>query len=224
MILTWLSKILYCYIYIIQIQKYRSVSLDKDSLLKSIAIKGYDVGFGEKKHFATFDLVCKVPNVIAIGTLITGIIQLGFDIPIFTYKVLSLFLIFIGIIAIFINQYGNRKNEFIEIGVKINKIYQELRNLYFKVQGTDSVNKEKIEELEQVYNGLIHQFHDIGITQQIIFSDWYAHYKFFVQLEIEWIEEQKVFTFKDKVPMSFRLTMYISIIAILVIIGCLIIK
>jgi|SRR5690625_673342 len=224
MILTWLSKILYCYIYIIQIQKYRSVSLDKDSLLKSIAIKGYDVGFGAKKHFATFDLVCKVPNVIALGTLITGIIQLGFDIPIFTNKVLSLFLIFIGIIAIFINQYGNRKNEFIEIGVKINKIYQELRNLYFKVQGTDSVNKEKIEELEQVYNGLIHQFHDIGITQQIIFSDWYAHYKFFVQLEIEWIEEQKVFTFKDKVPMSFRLTMYISIIAILVIIGCLIIK
>src|SRR5690625_6659622 len=104
MILTWLSKILYCYIYIIQIQKYRSVSLDKDSLLKSIAIKGYDVGFGAKKHFATFDLVCKVPNVIALGTLITGIIQLGFDIPIFTNKVLSLFLIFIGIIAIFINQ------------------------------------------------------------------------------------------------------------------------
>src|SRR5690625_200317 len=224
MILTWLSKILYCYIYIIQIQKYRSVSLDKDSLLKSIAIKGYDVGFGAKKHFATFDLVCKVPNVIALGTLITGIIQLGFDIPIFTNKVLSLFLIFIGIIAIFINQYGNRKNEFIEIGVKINKIYQELRNLYFKVQRTNSVNKEKIEELEQVYNGLIHQFHDIGITQQIIFSDWYAHYKFFVQLEIEWIEEQKVFTFKDKVTMSFRLTMYISIIAILVIIGCLISK
>src|SRR5690625_4545453 len=224
MILTWLSKILYCYIYIIQIQKYRSVSLDKDSLLKSIAIKGYDVGFEAKKNFTTFDLVCKVTNVVALCILITDIIQLGFDIPIFTNKVLSLFLIFIGIIAIFINQYGNRKNEFIEIGVKINKIYQELRNLYFKVQGTDSVNKEKIEELEQVYNGLIHQFHDIGITQQIIFSDWYAHYKFFVQLEIEWIEEQKVFTFKDKVPMSFRLTMYISIIAILVIIGCLIIK
>src|SRR5699024_2757367 len=136
----------------------------------------------------------------------------------------SLLLIFSGIIAIFINQYGNRKNEFIEIGVKINKIYQELRNLYFKVQGTDSVNKEKIEELEQVYNGLIHQFHDIGITQQIIFSDWYAHYKFFVQLEIEWIEEQKVFTFNDKVTMSFRLTMYISIIAILIIIACLITK
>src|SRR5690625_3233108 len=224
MILTWLSKILYCYIYIIQIQKYRSVSLDKDSLLKSIAIKGYDVGFGAKKHFATFDLVCKVPNVIALGTLITGIIQLGFALPIFTNKVLSLFLIFVGIIAIFINQYGNRKNEFLVLGVKINKLYQELRNLYFKLQGTDSVNKEKIEELEQVYNGLIHQFHDIGITQQIIFSDWYAHYKLFVQLEIEWIEEQKVFTFKDKVPMSFRLTMYISIIAILVIIGCLIIK
>src|SRR5699024_5513290 len=151
-ILTWLSKILYCYIYIIQIEKYRSVFLDIDRLLNSIAIKGYDVVFGAKKHFETLDLVCKVHNVIALGNLITDIIQLGFDIPIFTNKVLSLFLIFIGIIAIFINQYGNRKNEFIEIGVKINKIYQELRNLYFKVQGTDSVNKEKIEELEQVYN------------------------------------------------------------------------
>src|SRR5699024_7923088 len=117
MILTWLSKILYCYIYIIQIQKYRRVSLDKDSLLKSIAIKGYDVVFVAHKHFAMFDLVCIFPNVFSLGTLIIGIIQLWFYIPVLTNKVLSLFLIFIGIIAIFINHYGNRKNEFIEIGV-----------------------------------------------------------------------------------------------------------
>src|SRR5699024_7665765 len=109
----------------------------------------YDVGFGAKKHFATFDLVCKVPNVIALGTLITGIIQLGFDIPIFTNKVLSLFLIFIGIIAIFINQYGNRKNEFIEIGVKINKIYQELRNLYFKFKELTVLTKKKLRNLNK---------------------------------------------------------------------------
>src|SRR5699024_10536688 len=110
MILTWLSKILYCYICIIQIEKYRSVILYNDSLLKSIAIKANAVGFGAKKHCAALDLVCKVPNVIALGTLITSIIQLGCDIPIFTNKVLWLILIFIDIIAIINNQYGNRKN------------------------------------------------------------------------------------------------------------------
>ncbi|MCP1156993.1 SLATT domain-containing protein [Bacillus infantis] len=178
--------------------------MDKASLLKSLAIKGYDVGFGAKKHFATFDLACKAPNVIAIITLTAGVIQLGFEIPLTFNKILSVILIFIGIIAIFINYYGDeKKQEYVDAGVKINTIYQDLRNLYFTVQGTN--DEEQLKVLEDKYEDLIKQFNNTGISQQMMFSDWYAHYKFFAQLETSWIEEQRPFKFKDKVPLSFRL-------------------
>jgi hypothetical protein len=44
------------------------------------------------------------------------------------------------------------------------------------------------------------------MTKQICFSDWDAHYKFFVQMQIDWIDEQKQFNlFADKVPLSFMI-------------------
>ena len=35
--------------------------MDKNTLLKMIAETGYNVGFGAKKHFATYDIVEKAP-------------------------------------------------------------------------------------------------------------------------------------------------------------------
>ncbi|MBM7554444.1 SLATT domain-containing protein [Thalassobacillus pellis] len=185
--------------------------MDRNSLLKSIAIKGYDIGFGAKKHFATFDMACKVPNFIALGTLTAGVVQLGFEIPGLISKILSVLLISIGIASIFINHYADKKQEYVDAGVTINTIYQELRNLYFKVQGTREDDEERLEEHEQAYNELIKRFNETGITQQIVFSDWYAHYKFFVQLETDWIEEQRPFKFKDKMPLAFRWALYLLV-------------
>ncbi|AWN16176.1 hypothetical protein SALB1_1978 [Salinisphaera sp. LB1] len=54
-------------------------------------------------------------------------------------------------------------------------------------------------------------------SKQILFSDWYAHYKFFWQHQIEWIDEQKQFTFwRDKVPLSFSLACLVALISIIV--------
>jgi len=51
------------------------------------------------------------------------------------------------------------------------------------------------------------EFFSAGETKQILFADWYAHYKFFWQHQIEWIDEQKHFRFwRDKVPLSFSFT------------------
>jgi hypothetical protein len=182
--------------------------LDKNSLLKSIALKGYDVGFGAKKHFATYDLAAKAPNLFALGTLTAGVIQLAFEIEDDINKILSVFLIFIGIVTIFINMFTDRKKEYEDAGVKINLIYQDLRNLYFSVQGTNETDKEELERHETEYKRLVGEFNNTGITHQMMFSDWYAHYKFFVQLETDWIEEQRPFKFRDKVPLALRWTLY----------------
>ncbi|QSS98753.1 SLATT domain-containing protein [Pontibacillus sp. ALD_SL1] len=199
--------------------------MDKSSLLKSIAIKGYDVGFGAKKHFATFDLACKAPNLIAILTLTAGVIQLGFDIPLTLNKSLSVVLISIGIISIFLNYYGDEKRkEYSEAGVEITNIYQSLRDLYYSVQGTE--DRTQLSALEEEYKELVERFNNIGITQQMMFSDWYAHYKFFVQLETDWIEEQRPFRFKDKVPLLIRWGIYfLSLcVALSIIIGLIILS
>lgn len=119
-----------------------------------------------------------------------------------------------GIVAIFINKYRNKKSEYEAAGVKINKIYYKLRDLYYKVKGTDRSNTAELELLENEYNELIKEFNKASISQQLIFSDWYAHYKFFVQLEIEWIEEQRPFNFRDKVPSLPRYLLYLIGIAI----------
>ena len=183
--------------------------MEKNSLLKSIALKGYDVGFGAKKHFATYDMAAKAPNLIALGTLTAGVIQLSFKIPNDINKILSIFLIFIGIVAIFINIFTDRKKEYEDAGVKITQIYHNLRNLYFRVQGTNEIDKEELKRCEVEYERLIEEFNKTGMTHQMMFSDWYAHYKFFVQLETEWIEEQRSFKFRDKVPLALRWILYL---------------
>ena len=53
------------------------------------------------------------------------------------------------------------------------------------------------------------------ISKQILFSDWYAHYKFFWQVQIDWIDEQKNFNLlRDKIPLTFSLTVVVTIIAL----------
>jgi hypothetical protein len=48
-----------------------------------------------------------------------------------------------------------------------------------------------------------------------------THYKFFWQHQIEWIDEQKQFTFwRDKVPLSLSLTLA-GVVAALIIVGLL---
>lgn len=126
-----------------------------------------------------------------------------------------------GIVAIFINKYRNSKNDYEMAAVKINKIYYKLRELYYKVKETNSSDKEKLEVYEKEYNQLIDDFDETSITQQLVFSDWYAHYKFFVQLEIKWIEEQRPFKIRDKVPLLPRYLLYLFGLIILTALFCL---
>ncbi len=43
--------------------------MTKDDLLKDIAETGYNVGFGAKRHFATYNITQKIPSVIGFVSL-----------------------------------------------------------------------------------------------------------------------------------------------------------
>lgn len=175
--------------------------MNKEYLLKQLAENGYNIFYGAKKHFATYDIVDKSPGRLAFLTLAIGILQLYQ--PNYTYsKEVSVALIILSIIALTISLYNGQKDRYNEVGVQLTQLHNELRTIYYSVQGSNQ--DEFHQEVDQM-NQILEQYYQVSISKQIFLSDWYAHYKLFFQSQYEWINEQKNFTWRDKVPMSFRI-------------------
>ena len=172
--------------------------MTKDSLLKSIAETGYNVGFGAKKHFATYDIVEKAPGWIGFISLAVGILSLVFEQ--LSAKLPSASLAIAGVVALYITFYDRDKGQYERVAKDMTRLFNQLRDLYRQVQGgADLVaSAATLSTIEAA-------FYNAAISKQILFSDWYAHYKFFAQHQFEWIDEQKHFTWRDKLPVSLRI-------------------
>lgn len=188
--------------------------MEKDDLLKHIAQTGYNVGFGAKKHFATYDIVDKAPGLIGFISTAVGIFSLFINA--LTDNYLSATFIVIGMAGLYISFYDATKMEYESSGKEIIQIFNDLKRLYYK---TKSAQPDQLDGIESELCELENKYYQVSISKQILFSDWYAHYKFFWQHQIDWIEEQKKFGFfRDKIPLSFSLSV---LILALVFGGCL---
>lgn len=171
--------------------------MDRAGLLKSIAETGYNVGFGAKKHFATFDIVEKAPGWIGFASIAFGVYGLLYES--LSAKLPSATLTLLGVCALYISLYESA--EYDATGRKITEIFNELRDLSRAVEvGAD------IEGSHAKLRSLESSFYRIAITKQILFSDWLAHYKFFAKQQIGWIDTQLHFTWKDRIPLSMRIS------------------
>jgi hypothetical protein len=176
----------------------------KECLLKQIADAAYNVGFGAKKHLATYDIVEKVPGLIVFSSMGVGIFGLVIDV--LSTKFLSASFLVMGITGIYIERYSADKDHYAEIGSKLTQLFNELKSVYYKVKTSDA---NDLSQDEEKLKSILDCYYKICIPKQILFSDWYAHYKFFWQHQIDWIDEQKNFKFwRDKVPLS--LTFFVS--------------
>lgn len=188
--------------------------MKKEALLKSIAESGYNIGFGAKVHFATYDMVEKLPGFIGFLSLAVGILSLvnGF----FSSKHLTVTLIILGIASILINLYSKDSEKYREKGIELTELFNSLKHIYFNTKDTDQ--KSELEKYEKELSQINEIYNSISISKQILFSHWYAHYKFFWQHQIEWIDEQKNFKFfRDKIPFSlFLVTFSIIILGIII--------
>ncbi len=184
--------------------------MKNEDLLDQIAETAYNVGFGAKKHFATYDIVDKIPGVISFLAIMIGILALFIDF--YTNKLISAILIILGVIGIYISMYNDSKDKYSEVGSETIQLFNALKELYFKVKGKISENADeedinKLKEIESI-------FYSKAISKQILFSGWFAHHKFFWEWRkhINWIEKQLNFTFfSDKVPLSV-ITIFILLI------------
>jgi len=191
--------------------------MKRDDLLKCIAETGYNVGFGAKKHFATYDLVEKSPGWISFISIAFGIYSLAFKE--LSTSFLSASFTVLGVVGLYVSMYDAKKSDYEKAGIELTKIYNQLRTLYYSVQ-----NKSDSDDLSLLigeYRQLESQYYSVSLSKQILFSDWYAHYKFFWQHQIEWVNEQKKFKFfRDKVPLSF----YMFLVVVIVMAICFIYK
>jgi hypothetical protein len=171
--------------------------MNKDDLLKHIIETAYNVGFGAKKHFATYDIVAKAPRIISFISLAFGIYALIIDS--LDTKVFSATLIVLGVVGLYISFYDSKKTEYADKGQQLTDLFNALKRLYGVVKASESTSQAHLDELERIEQA----YTKVSSFQQIMFSNWYAHYKFFWEQQIGWLEEQKNFCFlRDKVPLS----------------------
>ena len=181
--------------------------MDKDRLLKLIAEKGYDVLFGVKKTFATYDIVSKGPGWIGFVSLAVGVFALIYD-PL-SAKLPSAILVIAGIASLYISFY--RAEEYERSANNQLSVYNRLKSLYLSVQsGLDPV------AAKTEYDTIDAHYYTTMMSKQIFLSGWYAHYKLFAETQIDWMEEQKPFTWKDKWPVSARITIVLVAVAAVV--------
>jgi len=180
----------------------------KSDLLKSIAEKGYDVGFGAKKHFATYDIVDKAPGLIGFSSLAFGIFSLV--VKGLSTEFTSATFIVLGVIGLYINLYDREKLLYDQSGIALTKIYNELKSLYFRAKGLEE--DADFSDFQKELSDIEGRYYTSCISKQILFSNWYAHYKFFWEHQIGWVNEQLNFNlFRDKVPLSLWFTFLILI-------------
>jgi len=174
--------------------------MNKDDLLKHIAETAYNIGFGAKKHFATYDMVAKAPGLISFVSFAIGIYAL--IIESLNTKFISATLLILGIIGLYISFLDSKKDSYFQIGNKLTDLFNDLKRLYGSVKAVNTPTQEQLNNLEEIEK----KYTQISSSHQILFSNWYAHYKFFWEQQIEWIDEQKKFSFwRDKIPLSFSL-------------------
>ena len=183
--------------------------MDKATALLQIARVGYDVGFGSKKHFATYDLIEKSPGWLAFFSLIGGLWALF--VPAMESKHLGALFIVFSFVTFYVNQYMADKDKYQATGKVLVTIYHQLAVLSAKTaslpDGSDF--QAAFDESSRLRDEAI----GLGITKQIFASDWYAHFKFFFQTQHDWVDAQLHFRlFKDKIPAGLYAIILVALI------------
>lgn len=182
--------------------------MTKPDLLRHIAQTAYNIGYAAKKHFATYDIASKAPGTISLLTFSVGLFFLLLDFA--AKKYFSAACIVLGIIGLRVSMWDHKKGDYDNAGIELTGLFNRVKALYFQVKadnGTDfSTHEATLSTLQDDFNKM-------GISNQILFSDWYAHYKFFWQQQIDWIDEQLHFRFwRDKVPLSLSVAVGLFVV------------
>lgn len=185
--------------------------MDKIQLKQYIARAAYNIGFGAKKNFASYDIIRNANDYISMISMAIGVLVLVFET--FNEKTISALLLIAGIIGLYISKFESMLDTYGKTGVSNTKYFNELNILYNKVDEINADTDDILLKVKEIEN----DFYSTTISKQVYFSGWYAHYKFFYQFQCEWIVKELKLTFwKDKVPNSLKLYLYLMILIVII--------
>ncbi len=191
--------------------------MKKESMLKKIAQKGYDVSYAANLNFATYDIVSKFPSVVSFLSIAIGI--LGLVVPAFQLMWVSVSILIIGILSLYIENFTVNKEEYGERGGKDTALLYRLKNLYYKVKDWPKEDDD-FADVEKEYVAIEKEFNDTACAKQILFANWLAHYKMFVEKDYGWMDEQLHFGFwKDKIPGTAKVMLFVIVLVLIVILN-----
>lgn len=193
----------------------------KQSILYNIAQAAYDIGFGGKKHFITYDIHRVLPRFISVATLIVGIIQLSSfyqDTSNLVQEWLSISLIIIGVISLVLDLLGDRKEEYELTGKRLIGYFNELRRMYFEVKNLgDSAD---FSSYTNRLNEICQDASNISISRQAIGIHLITHFGFFNVMQTNWVVSELKLTWRDKFPLyHWEMILLLSLIIAIVVKG-----
>ncbi|WP_242285179.1 SLATT domain-containing protein [Bacillus cereus group sp. BfR-BA-01394] len=191
--------------------------MDKETLLHNIARTAYNIGFGGKKHFVTYDMYRVFPRLISIITTIIGVYQLSI-----WYKsvdnegvkdFISISLIAVGIIGLVLDLLGDNKQEYNIVGKKMLRYFNELGDMYNDIKNQQGpVNN--LEIYEQRRREISEDVDQCSLSDQAIFTHWWTHIAFFNTMQSNWVVKELKLGFKDRYPIFHIETLFLVIIVI----------
>lgn len=191
----------------------QNTMISKNNLLKMIAESGYNVGFGAKKNFATFDILEKGAGWLGFLSLSVGLFSLV--VPELGSRFVGATMVLVGVAALRISNFSHESSSHDKAGRALTDCFHNLRRLYYEVQSQPE-NSDFSGHLER-HDDILRSAQMQTVSKQIFLSDWYAHLKFFWQNEIGWIEEQRKFSLlRDKLPLSFYVTALALVVWVLI--------
>jgi uncharacterized membrane protein (DUF485 family) len=184
--------------------------MTKQTIKKQVAREYYNVLYSAKLHFASLDICEKLPTIISAISLSFGVLGLAFSE--FNSKALATLLLIIGIIGIILKPRELLKERYEATGVSLTDISKKLEHIYCEVdeQDTASVTKARA-DLRQIQA----EHRSVETISPVLMSSWYAHYKVFSEHNSDWMNTELGLSWRDKVPLSLRLVVIVSLVAAL---------
>lgn len=183
--------------------------MNKESLLKEIATKGYVISYAANLNFATYDIVTKLPPKVTFLSLTISIIGLVWS-EISTYWI-TVPILLMSIACIYTERYAKDINRYGERGRENTQQWNKLKELYLQVKNCNA-GTDFPDEFNQL-NAINDEFNNTSEYDQIFLANWLAHYKLFYKKDYHWMDEQLHFTFwKDKFPSSLKAALFFVLI------------
>ncbi len=185
----------------------------KQDLLKKIAEKGYVIGYAANLNFSTYDIVTKLPKAFGLFSIVAGILGLGW--PEFMPKPISVVILIMGVASIYIERFTPDIDSYRNRGIKNTEQLNRLKDLYAEVK--DLEDNSDFHSINERYVAIENEFNTGSEPNQIMFSNWYAHFKLFCEKDVSWMDEQLHFGWwKDKFPQTAKACLLLFVIILII--------